>query len=175
MEQFEYPFYCTWVFLYIYLLRWLLISYYALVFTHYRIWVVLKTFRSWQIKGKKKEKSTLQKEHEVNFCHHIYKTVPLTEYNLLLTNAIMVVPHWGKRFLNIKNKASHRKLKYPPLGTNTKIWCSLKYLNVNGRKKCQTYVSISLDQDSVVSQFSQGLASLGYGETLWRQEMWGWM
>ena len=66
---------------------------------------------------------------------------------------------------------SHRKLKRPPLGTNSKIWCSLKYLNVNGREKCKPRVSKSLDQDSVVSQFSQGLANLGYGETLWRQEM----
>lgn len=69
---------------------------------------------------------------------------------------------------------SHRKLKYPPLGTNSKIWYSLKYLNANGREKCKPCVSISLDQDSVVSQFSQVLANLGSGETLWRQEMWGW-
>lgn len=85
------------------------------------------------------------------------------------------MPHWGERFLNIKNKMSHRKLRYPLLGTNSKIWCSLKYLNVNGREKCKLSVSISLDQDSVVSQFSHGLANLGSGETLWRQEMWGWM
>lgn len=89
-------------------------------------------------------------------------------------NAIMVIPHRGKRFLNIKNKISHRKLKYPPLGTNGKIWCSLKYLNVNGREKCKLSVSVFLDQNSVVSQFSQGLANLGSGETLWRQEMGGW-
>lgn len=85
------------------------------------------------------------------------------------------MPHWGERFLNIKNKMSHRKLRYPSLGTNSKIWCSLKYLNVNGREKCKLSVSISLDQDSVVSQFSHGLANLRSGETLWRQEMWGWM
>lgn len=66
---------------------------------------------------------------------------------------------------------SHRKPKCPPQGTNSKIWCSLKYLNVNGREKCKPCVSISLDQDSVVSQLSHGLANLGSGETLWRQEM----
>lgn len=85
----------------------------------------------------------------------------------------MALPRWGK-VLNIKNKTSHRKLKYPPRGTNSKIWYSLKYLNANGREKCKPCVSISLDQDSVVSQFSQVLANLESGETLWRQEMWGW-
>lgn len=99
--------------------------------------------------------------------------VPVTKHSRLFTNVIMAMPHWGK-VLNIKNKTSHRKLKYPPLGTNSKIWYSLKYLNANGREKCKPCVSISLDQDSVVSQFSQVLANLGSGETFWRQEMWGW-
>lgn len=60
--------------------------------TQLHICVVLKTFRSWQIKGKK-EKSILQKEHEVNFCHHIYKTVPINQIQpTSYRNAIMVMP-----------------------------------------------------------------------------------